>query len=285
MTISTSLPQNPNQSSISLWESIWGVVQDRGLQAGDQLPSIRELADRLEVKQTAVRDAFIKAESQGLIKILPRAGAFLRAGPTTTSPIVPSTTTTHSVPYTPTGETASNRPTPPNESAVPFTVESTLQQVEHNLFHLLDARRLVEIELAGRAAERRRLEDLLPIRLALDSMLQIPADATRPEYVDQDIRFHVEIARLAGNLVLFTMHKTLMELLRPHLDHVPRNLERRSMTDRSHVAIYEALVQGNAEKVRTEMREHLSLAYDSLLQDVQAAPTVQAFGANRIDVP
>src|SRR5689334_9727712 len=65
-----TLASPPDQPSV--WDSIWAIIQDRGLQVGDQLPSIRELADRLEVKQTAVRDALLKAESTGLIKILPR---------------------------------------------------------------------------------------------------------------------------------------------------------------------------------------------------------------------
>jgi GntR family transcriptional repressor for pyruvate dehydrogenase complex len=251
VTISTSLPVKPDESSRSLWDSIWAVVQNRGLQVGDQLPSIRELADRLEVKQTAIRDAFLKAESLGLIKILPRAGAFLKAA----------------IPGPKPGSL-------PIETNLPDSLESGLSHDEHNLFHLLDARRLIEIELAGRTAERRRLEDLLPVRRALEHLLQIPATAARSEYVDLDLRFHIEIAKLAGNSVLFEIQKRLLELLRPHLNEVPRDLERRANTDRSHVAIYEALVSGNVEKARTEMRDHLSLAYESLLRDMQAVPTV-----------
>lgn len=240
----TSTPDQP-----SVWDSIWAIIQDRGLQVGDQLPSIRELADRLEVKQTAVRDALLKAESNGLIKILPRSGAFLRANG-------------HSP-----GKT-----TPPVDTVLSDIFQSALTHDEHNVFHLLDARRLIEIELAGRAAERRRLEDLLPIRRALDAMLQLTATNARTEYVDLDVKFHIEIARLSGNFVLFGVQRTLMELLRPHLNEVPRDLQRKSNTDRSHLAIYEALVAGDAEKARTEMRDHLSLAYDSMLKDIQELP-------------
>ena len=144
-----------------------------------------------------------------------------------------------------------------------------LHNPQHNLFHLLDARRLIEIELAGRAAQRRCLEDLLPVRRVLEEMLQLPASATRSEYVDLDVRFHIEIARLSGNQTLFAVQRTLMELLRPHLNEVPHDWQRRSITDRSHVAIYEALVAGDAERVRAELRTHLSLAYDCLLRDLQ----------------
>ncbi|HVW39397.1 MAG TPA: FCD domain-containing protein [Pirellulales bacterium] len=238
--------------SASLLDSIWEIVRDRGLKTGDQLPSIRELAETLGEKQSAVRDAILKAEAMGLVHVLPRAGAFLRAG-------VPAALA--------------------NGASLDEPLAGSLQDAllggEQNLFHLLDARRLIEIELAGRAAERRRLEDLLPVRRALEAMLQLPADAARPEYVAHDVRFHIEIARLSGNLVLFAIQRTLMELLRPHLNEAPLDPERRTKTDRSHVAIYEALVAGDAEKARREMREHLSLAYDGLLRDIQQVPALQ----------
>ncbi len=233
---------------------IWDVVRERGLVAGDQIPSIRELADRLEVKQTVIRDALLKAESMGLVNVLPRAGVFLRAnGP------------------------FSEIPAPGNrvgDESLSATFRSVLQSDEHNVLHLLDARRLIEVELVGRAAERRRLEDILPVRRALDSLLQLPSDATRAEHVQLDVRFHVEIARLAGNLVLLSVQRTLMELLVPYLNEVPQSLQRRGLTDRSHVAIYEALVASDAEKARQVMREHLNLAYDSLLKDIQQPPAI-----------
>jgi GntR family transcriptional repressor for pyruvate dehydrogenase complex len=234
-------------------DSIWDVVRQRGLKVGDQLPSIRELAERLQVKQSAVREAFLKAETMGWVKVLPRAGAFLR----TTSPA------------------AKNVPVGGDHS-LPGVFQAAFVENEQNLLQLLDARRVVEIELAGRAAERRRLEDLLPVRRALEAMLQLPANAPRAEHVHHDVRFHIEIARLSGNHVLAAVQQTLMELLRPHLNEVPRGLQHRAATDRSHAAIYETLVAGNAEKARAEMRAHLSLAYDGMLRDLQEVPTIDS---------
>jgi len=67
----------------------------------------------------------------------------------------------------------------------------------------------------------------------------------------------------------------LLELLRPHLIEVPRGLQRRATTDRSHAAIYEALVAGDRETARNEMRAHLSLAYDGMLRDLQEVPAIE----------
>jgi DNA-binding FadR family transcriptional regulator len=237
-------------SSQRVLESIWDLVRQRGLSVGDQLPSIRELAQRLDVKSTVVRDALLEARGLGTIKILPRAGAFLCAPPPRTSTSTTDEPTTRAF-------------------------RALLANDDQNLFHILDARRFLEIELVGRAADRRRIEDLLPVRTALEAMLQLPDDASRAECVPHDIRFHVEIARLSGNEVLAAMQRALMESLRSPLLAVPLNLQRRETTDASHLAIYEALVAGNAEKARHEMRQHLSLAYDSLLHDVQTPPSVR----------
>ncbi|MFO1022524.1 MAG: FCD domain-containing protein [Planctomycetales bacterium] len=252
MTTTLPLPETSPVSSpkADLLPALWQIVQDRGLRIGDQLPSIRELSELLDVRPTVVRDAFLEAQGKGFLRILPRAGAFLCRLPENLASL------------------------PPN--AVQFR---TITRHQPNLFHLLDARRLIEIELVGRAAQVRRLEDLLPLRHTLDVMLALPATTTREERIKLDIEFHKEIARLAGNTVLATMQHDLLEQLRPHLHNVPKPLHRHDLVDRSHIAIYEALVNGDAEKARREMHDHLSLAYDGLLRDLQQLPTPPTEGA------
>jgi len=231
------------RSSDEIVRAILDLIQEQGLEAGDRLPSIRELAGALDVKPTEVRDALLQAQTMGLIRILPRSGAYLQS--LTYAPLV---------------------------DALAKTLKPALRQQDHNLLHLLDARRLVEIELAGRAAGRRRVEDLFPLKAALEAMARQPESGRRDDYVDQDVRFHVEIARLAGNAVLQTFQQALLDLLRPHLVQLPWTSGRRRRTDRSHAAIYAAIVAGDVEQARNEMAEHLGMAYDSLLRDLQDLP-------------
>ena len=61
MTATTALPVKSDKRIDSVWPSIWEVVQERGLKAGDQLPSIRELAERLNVDEAmteALRESY-----------------------------------------------------------------------------------------------------------------------------------------------------------------------------------------------------------------------------------
>ncbi|HVX61898.1 MAG TPA: FCD domain-containing protein [Pirellulales bacterium] len=215
------------------------LIQQRQLKPGDKLPPIRELAREFAVKPTVVRDALLHAQSMGLMRIVPRSGAYVQS--LTYEPLV---------------------------DALASTLSPALMQEDHNLFHLLDARRTLEVELVGRAAKRRQLEDLLPVRSALQGMAEA-GDADGEKYASNDIRFHAEIARLAGNPVLLAMHRALLDLLRPYLFSRAADAEEKAVASRSHAAIYAALVKGDAEEAKAETREHLSLAYDSLLREVQ----------------
>lgn len=217
------------------------MIRAKGLKEGDRLPNIRQLSAVLQVRPTVVRDALLQAQVMGLVRVQPRSGTYIR-----------------SLNYA------------PFVDALSGTIEPALMQADHNVFHLLDARRVLEIELVGRAAERRRLEELLPLRQALEAMARIPETHRRRDCVEADMRFHTEVARLAGNAVLLTFQQALLGLLKPHLVQLPWSSQRRSRTDRSHAAIYTALVDGDADAARSAMCEHLTMAYEILLQDLQS---------------
>lgn len=232
--------QSPASKAQELVQDLIVQIRSGGLAVGDRLPSIRQLATQMGVGSNAVRDAMMQAQTMGLVKIRPRSGVFVQ-----------------SLDYSQLVDALSN------------TLEASLMQTDHNLFHLLEARQLVEIELVGMAAQRRRLEELLPVREALDAMVAAAAADRCQDFVEADVRFHLEIARIAGNSVLVTTLRAMLGLLRPYLVRLPWTPERRLKTDRSHTAIYKALVDGDAERARAGMRAHLGMAYESLLARMQ----------------
>jgi DNA-binding FadR family transcriptional regulator len=224
-------------------QTVLTLIRERGLRPGDRLPAIRELAASLAVPPTLVRDALLRAQTVGLVRIVPRGGAFVQ-----------------SLSYAPLID------------AFVQTMPPALGQQDHNLLHLIEARNLIEVELVGWAAERRRLEDLFPVRAALEAMTRITELDRLADYVAQDVIFHLEIGRLAGNPVLSTFHEALLGLLRSYLTQQAWTAERHERTTRAHNAVYEALVAGDAEAARTAMREHLNLS--TVLLEVLAPPTV-----------
>jgi len=232
-----------------VWSSIVEVAGSLNLTAGESLPAVRELAERTGVKPSVVRDALLQAQAKGAVRIVPRVGAFLVVSPADGRRLVCDE----------------------GHAEAPAWNAAWLGE-PHNPLHLLDARRLIEVEMIGRSAEHRRLEDLLPARTSLEAMLNLPADAPRSAYIELDYRFHGELARPAGNTVLSALQRTFQEIAARQFADLPANLEQRSISDRYHAAIYAAVADGDAPRARREMHEHLSVAYDYLMSTLSYPP-------------
>lgn len=238
-----SRPQNSTGAVVG---AIADLIQQRELKVGDKLPPIRDLATLLDLKINTIRDGLMQAQTLGLVKVLPRAGAFVQQTALSSGGL--------------------------SLLSLERDFAWELQNANHNLFHLLDARRVLDLELGRRAIERRQLEDLLPIRKTLEAMSGMPMSAGRAAYVDLDIRFHLQIAELGDNDVLLMMLRIILEQLRPYLERLDWDAARNEETNRMHAELYRALAEGDAEAFSREMRSHLGLAYDSLLDVVRSPP-------------
>ena len=145
----------------------------------------------------------------------------------------------------------------------------TLSQDDGNLFDLLEARRLIEGELAAMAAARRRLADLVPLREALQGMYESPEDYEK--YMTCNEAFHLGIAKIGGNEVLLSVLRCLLVLLRPILGARQPSTwkesgsEKRQRDAREHEAIFQALLAGEPAAARAAMAAHLQDTTESLL--------------------
>jgi GntR family transcriptional repressor for pyruvate dehydrogenase complex len=232
-----------------IWERIISCAEALKLDAGQPLPAVRELAEQMELKPSVVRDALLQAQAKGAVRIVPRVGAFLAVAPADALQLV-----------------CGNRPVGGPAWTTLFGGRP------QNILHVLDARRLIEVELIGRAAAQRRLEDLLPARRTLEAMQNLPLEASRAEYIELDYRFHAELGRPAGNDVLLALQRAFHDRATAHFAELPANLEQRSLSNRDHAAIYAAVAAGDVEQARRVMHEHLSTAYDYLMSTLSYPP-------------
>lgn len=228
-------------SSADVVQEVLSLIETEGLAPGDRLPSIRQLSARLGARPHVVRDALLQAQLLGHVKVVPRSRAIVQ-------------------------QAARNSG---NGHPLAESVGEALEYSDHHLFHLLQARQMLEFEIVQQAARRRRLEDLLPVREALKAMNAIREAHRRPEFVEHDIRFHLAIARVADNPVLTAMLRPLLATLRPFLCQLGFDADCRDRTQRSHAEIYRALVAGDPELAHEQMQGHLRLAYDNLLGELQ----------------
>jgi GntR family transcriptional repressor for pyruvate dehydrogenase complex len=150
-----------------------------GLDPGERLPPERELCSRLGVSRTVVREALNLLEARGLISIEHGRGAVVSGG---------------------------------SPRAVRDTLGLLLRVQPKTLWELLEMRGILEVEVAGLAAERAGPEDVEEMRLQLDRMrdsIEVPEG-----YVDADVEFHALLARGARNEVLLMMLEPVVDLLR-----------------------------------------------------------------------
>jgi GntR family transcriptional regulator, transcriptional repressor for pyruvate dehydrogenase complex len=190
---------------------------------GSTLPSERELAERLNVSRSTLREAMAALREAGLVET--RRG---RGG----------------------GTVVTLKPKTPSARAAARVTESRRQA----WLDCLVFRRIVEPGAASLAA-RSDLD-----RRALDQLEQAHAEvaeAGRPaQHRQADSRFHLTIAALTGSArvveavtsVQATLHEMLLAI--PVLD---ANI---AHSDRQHAALVRAIRRGNHERARTVMEEH-----------------------------
>lgn len=221
-------------------ERLIGYISNQKLAVGERLPPIKELAKTFGVQPHAVRDAILRAQSIGLLCVRPRSGVYVQS---------------------------INLSSPAN----PFLQAQPVSRGDKdaNLLDVLEARRLIESELAGVAAARRRLTDLVPVRDALQQMYTDTADYER--YIRHNEDFHLQIAAIAGNQVLQNMLRQLLGMMREVLlQHQPANWHevrsaKRETDIREHEAVYHAILAGDPAGARAAMQTHLRDTTESLI--------------------
>jgi GntR family transcriptional regulator, transcriptional repressor for pyruvate dehydrogenase complex len=156
-------------------ERLLSHVVQSDLTPGERLPGERELARRLGVSRTTVRQAIVSLQTQGILDVRHGGGTFLR----------------HLDPGSP---------------AIARVVSR-----RDRLPHVLEARRALEVPIAALAADRRTDRDLAAIETGLDRMrADIGDDGIG---LDGDHAFHAAVTAAAHNPVLAGLMEQLADLI------------------------------------------------------------------------
>ena len=194
------------------------------LAPGDQLPSVRELAERWKLGRNLVRDGLLYAQVVGLVHVRPRSGVVLCA-----------------VDYA------------PLVTALSQTLALALGQRDPTLVHLWQARAAIEVETASEAARRRLPEDLQRLDAILVTLDDARAKHDRAKYIEADESYHLTIAEIAGNPVMSVILESLLKLLRPY--RLPRTPPPEQSAS-NHAAIYDVIAKGDPVEASKVMSEH-----------------------------
>ena len=215
-------------------QQIEASVLDGTLKPGDQLPAERELAQRLGVSRTAVREAVKALREKGLVEAYSGRGTFVTDG---------------------TSQAA--------RQSFDLMVKVG-QQVGSP--HLAELRLILEPGIAAMAAERVRDEDLVAMREAVAVMEGSQKD---PEaYIEADLDFHLALAETAANPLILSLIDSIVGLLREQrikIFNVEGGPQRGQI---HHKRILDAMERRDPEMARSAMRAHL----EQVREDSQVPP-------------
>jgi GntR family transcriptional repressor for pyruvate dehydrogenase complex len=192
------------------------------LQPGDKLPSERELAETLGVSRSSIRDAIRSLELMGMVEPRQGAGTIVR-------------------------EISSESLVNPLANAI--------KRKEELIGELLDFRKMLEPQLAARAATRVSPNQISEMEQILERQEQKLRDGESA--IVEDSEFHYAIALASGNSVVLRVLDTLMDLLR---DSRERSLQVEGRPQKSlagHRRILAALKRHDGEAAKAAMRRHI----------------------------
>ncbi len=201
------------------------LLEERVLSPGDRLPPERTLALQTGVSRSSVRVGLRALSAMGVIQSRHGSGTFITDGP-------------------------------PALESEPLQFIAAMHGVSRN--EMFEARRLLEVGVAGLSAERANGEHLVTIAEEVTSMFASLDDPHA--FLVHDIRFHRAIAAASGNPILASLVEMVSgifyETRRQNVDRARDLRESAEM----HRRIYHAVRSRDAAAARQAMNEHLMLS-------------------------
>lgn len=207
-------------------------VRTSPLGPGDLLPAQLELARQLGVSRPVLREALQGLASLGMIEIRQGSGVYVR------DPTV-------------------------------LGSKSLIDDETHfGVLQVLEARMIVEVEMAGLAAQRATPDDFTRMDDVLDRLKNAVAKNRKTSQITSD--FHRALARSCKNSILFRVALMLASENEEQGIRVEAGLPQISAGEyASHLRLRDSVASGDPELAREEMRRHLEIAHgweDQLMQ-------------------
>jgi GntR family transcriptional repressor for pyruvate dehydrogenase complex len=217
-----------------IYEEIAGqikeLIQDGGLQSGDQLPPERDLAQAFNVSRHSVREAIRSLEKENVLVSRAGSGTFVVKG---------------------------------DRQAVADYLASAVMQEKDRLAEIFQIRVMLEPQVAALAAENASREDVK--HLADLYARQLTAES-RQALIKLDRDFHLALAKSTGNKALCGIIKGMNDLLSQTRLEGTGNTSRTQKSLEWHGMIVQAIAAGNPGQAEKAMREHLIYVRDIVLQ-------------------
>jgi len=213
-------------------QQILAMIREGSLSAGDRLPSERELSEMYGVSRASVREAMRSLEHLGAIDVRQGGGTFVREAR---------------------WEDLGSRIT------AAFAVRPDL------LWHIYEARCVIEPALGRSAAQNATEEDLVQLNQVLDRQAEklLRGEST----VEEDNAFHQIIMRAADNPILQTMAEACLSLLDSSRESYLQTRERQTTSLRTHRMILDAIKQRDPDATYAASLHHIQATIGKYVSD------------------
>lgn len=209
------------------------LILDQDLRPGDRLPSERELMASLSVGRSSLREAIKSLAAFGVVQVAVGSGTYVADGDT---------------------------------SLLTRPLSWSLLIGERSTDDLIEARRILEVELVGLAAERATEAELAVIaeKLALMGLNLEDAEC----FARYDLEFHLAIAAAAHNQVLYQVMDTLRHVLQAWFVRSFPWGDSAEMIAR-HRRIHDAIAAHDVAAARRAIAEHVDGGAQWLLETIE----------------
>jgi GntR family transcriptional repressor for pyruvate dehydrogenase complex len=212
-------------------DQIQELIGSRKLMPGEKLPPERELSELFGVSRTVVREAVKMLATKGLLEVRRGSGVVV----TPVSPEIVS-------------------------ESIALFLNLDYDGLEYH--HLAEVRQMVEIEIAGLAAQRATAEDFERMARQIKRMEELREeialhDEFREQFARADVEFHLALAAATKNPLLPVLFSPLVELL---VNQRVQAIDRPGAMEQGmlyHQDILDAVEQGDVVGAKEAMREHL----------------------------
>jgi GntR family transcriptional repressor for pyruvate dehydrogenase complex len=216
---------NQSQLSREAADHIKELISSEKLKAGDKLPNEMQLAELFGVSRPTVREAVKGLMSENLVVIVRGKGTFVAKNPGVAS----------------------------DPLGLRYMADRNLP------LSLIEARRIIEPEVARLAAKRAQAADIRRLEALLKRMEGI---VTRDaQWVEVELEFHGGIARATQNPVIMRIVPVVVEAIVKTLRYAPRTVEDHRKAFREHSAIFAAIRDRSPQKAFLAMSRHLAASY------------------------
>jgi GntR family transcriptional regulator, transcriptional repressor for pyruvate dehydrogenase complex len=224
-TFSLVRPERNGLMTAQVVTQVQEMIHQGKLKPGDRLPPERELAKRLGISRASLRASLHFLAAIGVLTMRPGSGSYIATGP-------------------------------PALDSAPLSMLAALHGFTTD--KMFEARRLVEVAVAGLAAEHATDRHL---RRISDEVTETYAALDNPQqYLIHDFGFHRAVAAASGNPILAAFMEMISDVLyQRRCQTIERSRDLKESAE-MHRKIYRAIRSRNSEAARAAMSEHLILA-------------------------